>query len=678
MRKFLRFATLVVIIAFVSHAEARNNKRQPAAQRGALGSVADPNFFRPSFSLSPSAADIWLGGAGNWSNAGFWSGGLPGQNSDVTINTGNDYVTLDTSATINSLTLGGTNGSSTLIDSTNGGYVISIAGALTVNQSGTLSLSFDDGISAGDSSNAGTIDLQAGSLYVGNFTNSGVINFQQNGDALSYLTANAVTNSGSISGNDYQSPVLSFATLNNTSSGWISSVRLSVSGSMTNSGGLTDSPFSVGGLLTNTATGGIQVYWGGGAGSLNNSGSIDIIYNSLDVAGDALNSGQIIVIDQGDQIGASLAVSGNLTNTSSGSIAVGGIGFPNSWSTVYVGANLINSGTIQLEGVAQAYVNGTVTNSGTITTTNSSGVQNNVISVGGRFTNSAGATLQLLGAGDTATFGSMANSGTVLVGNAATLNIPVGARSGANTRAGFVNSGNVFIQQGGTLTSYTAYNQTTGQTTVDGHLGGIINFAGGSVYGNGGTISGSITSNASINFGDAPMTVGQMTFAGNFTQGIRGNLTFDIASLNQYDQMNVSGQAHLNGTMTVDLLHGYIPQVGNDFEIMTFASESGTFSNVVGLPIDNQEHFILQYNSNNLTLDVVAGQLDGVTSVKLGSGSTISYEPFIPTAEVGSDGELSMNETPSQTTPEPSAILMLSTGFVVMGGMLRKRGRILP
>ena len=52
------------------------------------------------------------------------------------------------------------------------------------------------------------------------------------------------------------------------------------------------------------------------------------------------------------------------------------------------------------------------------------------------------------------------------------------------------------------------------------------------------------------------MTVGQMSFMGNYTQEANGSLTFDIAGAapGQYDQLNVSGHATLNGLMTVDLL----------------------------------------------------------------------------------------------------------------------------
>ena len=183
------------------------------------------------------------------------------------------------------------------------------------------------------------------------------------------------------------------------------------------------------------------------------------------------------------------------------------------------------------------------------------------------------------------------------------------------------------IAQGATLADPLNYVQTgdQSQTTVDGTLRtstrGVINFAGGSVYGNQGTIQGNVISNAAINIGDGPMTVGQMSFMGTYTQGAKGTLTFDIAALGQYDQLNVSGHATLNGLIMVNLLNGFVPKVGDMFDIMNFSGLSGTFSNGPVFPINNQEHFLLEYNSTDLTLDVVAGMLAGMDA---GSGGWLA------------------------------------------------------
>src|SRR5580704_12664233 len=154
--------------------------------------------YLSAIAYAPSSPDNWLGGTGNWSNTSFWSSGLPGQSSDVMINTGNDYVTLNTSASINSLTLGGNSGSSTLIDPTGGDYAVNIAGALTINQSGALSLSTGDVVTAdANSKNGGSIILNDGAQLQINANFSNLQGMQMdNGTALN--VTGTFDNSGSI------------------------------------------------------------------------------------------------------------------------------------------------------------------------------------------------------------------------------------------------------------------------------------------------------------------------------------------------------------------------------------------------------------------------------------------------------------------------------------------------
>src|SRR5271157_2357746 len=128
---------------------------------------------------SAYAQDNWNGGGGNWSDAGRWSAGLPGPGSDVVIhNPGSfgDFVTLDTSPTINSLTLGGVyaycccfqNFCSQLRD---GGVAqtLSITNGLTIGQDGLLSLTGASTVSAGTVNNSGALGSGAGATL--NLTN---------------------------------------------------------------------------------------------------------------------------------------------------------------------------------------------------------------------------------------------------------------------------------------------------------------------------------------------------------------------------------------------------------------------------------------------------------------------------------------------------------------------------
>ena len=681
LKRSLLFTLLASFVfpALPTHAANVSKRTVTASPAVTFWTGASP--YVPGGFYVPSSADNWLGGTGNWSSSSHWSAGLPGSGSDVNINTNYDYVTLDTSASINSLTLGGTSGLSTLIDPNSSRYTLNIAGALTINQSGTLTLTGDIVNAGANSLNSGTLNLESGSglRLAGDFANYGNINFANIGGLA---VGGTFTNVGMINDEDIEDAggsTLSAGNLNN--SGTITILSMTVTGAITNSGIMNVGALNVGSMVNGGAVYGALSSGNqfNITGELNNSGYFDTSY-SVATIGSVRNSGQFIVggtvtvqgdfdnsyqlyEDNIDRVGQSLTIAGTLTNEGGAMIQmegpVGGIS----------AKNLVNSGTITLMNSSPLTVSQNVTNSGTIVTGQEIG-GNDAVNIGGKLTNTAGSAFQLLGIGDSASIGTLLNSGTITVANGATLTVPVSTNAAGNALAGFLNSGSVLIQQGGTISSYGKYTQTAGQTTVDGHLAGIINFAGGSVYGNNGTISGSTTSNASINFGDAPLTVGQLNFMGNYTQGGNGSLTFDIASVNSYDKMDITGQAHLNGMMTIDLLHGYVPQVGNMFEIMTFAGESGTFSNVVGLPINSQEHFTLQYNSSNLTLDVVSGPLAGLSALKTGSSSN---EPFIQIAEAGSPSQMSMSGGSLQTTPEPGSIILFGSGVVGLIELMRRR-----
>src|ERR1700733_1828402 len=101
--KGLRFVPFAVLSLSLAHANSTNigkHRDGPQLSEWVFVSGIAPSM-PPAFSM-PSSRDDWLGGTGNWSNRADWSAGLPSQSSDVMINTGNDYVTLNTSTSINS------------------------------------------------------------------------------------------------------------------------------------------------------------------------------------------------------------------------------------------------------------------------------------------------------------------------------------------------------------------------------------------------------------------------------------------------------------------------------------------------------------------------------------------------------------------------------------------------
>ena len=150
----------------------------------------------------------------------------------------------------------------------------------------------------------------------------------------------------------------------------------------------------------------------------------------------------------------------------------------------------------------------------------------------------------------------------------------------------------------------------------------------------------------------------------------------------QYDQLNISGHAQLNGLMTIDLLNGFVPDLGDMFDIMNFANASGTFSLVMGLPINGQEHFTLEYNPTNLTLDVVAGPL---LEAGFRQGdfppSDIPFSVEIATTGIWRSSAslkhrisaLRLDYGRSSPTPEPGSLLLLGSGLLCVGYGVRRR-----
>ncbi len=688
---FLRSVILLALlnISFTSAGAANVARTRPHRTADFSSWMSGTSYSSSSF--DPSSPDNWLGGTGYWDNPANWSAGEPGAGSDVFINTGNDSVTLDVNARINSLTLGGSTGSSTLADTLGRGLLVQIAGALTINQSGTLTLAGDTITANANSSNAGQVNLYNGSKLVlgGAFTNSGTIQLASSFVWPAITVSGDMTNSGTIIDEDFTAVLsvggtltnsgsiaiygLTSGPITNTSTGNLDVQMLSVNGNLVNAGevfGLSrGSQLSIAGELTNSGRFDYS-YANATLGSLNNLPN-GLVFGGemLTVNGNTSNAGAIVIMALGpNEPLTDVQLNGNVTN--SGTIGVSG---PSAYESAVILGSVVNSGGISVEDGGVLSIRGNITNSGMIIT----GGQNQPGSNSFRaasLTNLSGGVLSVGSMSDAVQFGSVTNAGTISIANGATLTVPVSSHATGNALSGFLNSGVVQIASGGTISSLGKYTQTAGQTTIDGLLQGSSNFAGGAVYGNGGSIQGNVTSNAAFNMGDMPMTVGNMMINGNYTQGANGSLAFDIASQTSYDQLNIAGHASLNGTLFVDLLNGYTPQIGNMFDIMNFSGSSGTFSMVLGLPINGQEHFVLEYNSTDLTLDVVAGP-DNLPTSGRANGNVYYYEPYVSDVMQGSNPIDNLGSLSASSVPEPGSIVLLFSGIVGIAGLRRKIAR---
>lgn len=338
--------------------------------------------------------DAWNGGTGNWSNGSYWSTGFPPQpTDDAVINSG--AVTLDISATVNSLTMGG----GTLTDCPPFSCVGAGSLSVTKTMSGGL-VSFTGGstlILNGETDGAqivlGNTDMSGAGGTVNNFgtlTNSGISlgscgdcgggSFNNWGTVSSsvgiVVNHGSVANYGTFNASGYiplyeNAFIGNFGTMNNSAtithySFWTFDAGLGNDGTLNNSGAitLTEGRFSNSGTFHNTGT----VYiWSGFFDNtgiyVQSAGSTTILYTTsfgigngtMQIDGGTLSGAGYIGSDvrmggtllprDPNGVGARMTILGNYTQLTSGTFSVELGGLP--W---YVYDQLAVSGTAALDG----------------------------------------------------------------------------------------------------------------------------------------------------------------------------------------------------------------------------------------------------------------------------------------------------------------------------------------
>jgi len=170
----------------------------------------------------------------------------------------------------------------------------------------------------------------------------------------------------------------------------------------------------------------------------------------------------------------------------------------------------------------------------------------------------------------------------------------------------FDNSGTVDVQTG-TLSLTGGYTQTAGETILNGgdlQSTTTLDIQGGNLAGFG-TVTADVSSSGQVNPGVSP---GILNIVGDYTQTSSGALNIEIGGLTvgtDFDQLNITGTADLDGTLNISLINGFNPSLGQSFVIMTFASSIGNFSTINGLQIGGGLEFQVNVNATDVTLVVV-------------------------------------------------------------------------
>ena len=130
--------------------------------------------------------------------------------------------------------------------------------------------------------------------------------------------------------------------------------------------------------------------------------------------------------------------------------------------------------------------------------------------------------------------------------------------------------------------------------------------------------------------------IGVLTYIGNFISTPSGVLDIELGGSTagtEYDQLNVTGNAILNGLLKVRLANGFVPNDGDSFIILNTSGSINADSSFISLDIQDGLFLSVVKNSNNITLVVDSVGVLGIEEIN--------------------DGEIIKNFSLSQNYPNP-------------------------
>jgi hypothetical protein len=128
----------------------------------------------------------------------------------------------------------------------------------------------------------------------------------------------------------------------------------------------------------------------------------------------------------------------------------------------------------------------------------------------------------------------------------------------------------------------------------------VIIGAMGEVRGNG-MIMGDIVNGGLVSPGASP---GVLNVDGDYAQNSGGELVIDLASPVNFDQLLITGDATLGGKLSISLLDGFIPSIGQVFTIITSDDVDGPFL-MEEFPSMPGRVFDVIYNPQSVVLTVL-------------------------------------------------------------------------
>ncbi len=253
--------------------------------------------------------------------------------------------------------------------------------------------------------------------------------------------------------------------------------------------------------------------------------------------------------------------------------------------------------------------------------------------IAGGFTNAG--TLQKSAGTGTTTIGLVFNNtGTVNV-NAGTIALStVVQRTGSSLTGGTWSVGaGATLSLGGLITDSAANITLDGATAAFPALNTLANNTGSFTILDGRNFSspGDFTNAGKLTVGAGSM----LTVSGNYTQTAAGSYTLQIGSDptgNQVGHTRVSGMAMLSGTLNVQFVNGYGPRMGNTYQALTYASETGDFGTLNGAAFGRFPLFQKNVTATSVDLVTIVDAPDLATDTIMvpatgipGQNTTITY-----------------------------------------------------
>ena len=201
------------------------------------------------------------------------------------------------------------------------------------------------------------------------------------------------------------------------------------------------------------------------------------------------------------------------------------------------------------------------------------------------------------------------SNGSLINAQGGTIHTVAGGSYTNNINAHLYNQGTIIVDKSLHVNEASAAHISNGTITVNSNA---LTFTGSSFTNQStGLINGSGTMDVSnVTFSNTGMispgtSAGALNITGDLPQDTSSVINIELGGTvagSSYDQLNVSGQAILDGTLNISLIDNFIPVIGDTFDILTFNSKSDTFMTVNGLFTGTGILFDLISNSTSMKL----------------------------------------------------------------------------